>query len=225
MPRTVKLNLLDLAMEVDPRQVDGTLHTSATICQSADGEKFPIQRMIDIYNQARMAFIQNMVALNRLDGTHFNGGTNKVATGTISYSAPTTTITKPQDFVALIALVNTNITRFCQIVVLPTALYGDVIGARNSHLVQSVAAKNVFLFNIGQTFTAADTALSSMSGDAYTLYYVGATLWATGDIAAGVETIEDTYWPLVKEIAVRIANNAGNAEIDALALSLIRGGK
>jgi hypothetical protein len=39
------------------------------------------------------------------------------------------------------------------------------------------------------------------------------------------ETIEDSYWPTVKEIAIRLANNAGNAEIDALALSLIRGGR
>jgi hypothetical protein len=224
MPRNLRLNLLDLAMEVDPRQQDGTLFLSTTVCQ-VDGEKFPMQRLLDIYNQARMAFLTNMVALNKIDGAHINGGTNKVATSTISYVAPVITVTKPADFVAFIALVDT--TKAIQIVILPTALYGDVIGARNAHLVQSVALKQVYLFNIGQTLTASDVALATLSGDTYVLYYIGATLWALSDIVTGTatETIEDSYWPTVKEIAIRLANNAGNAEIDALALSLIRGGR
>lgn len=223
MPRLIRLNLLDLAMEVDPRQTDGTLFIDTTVCVN-DGEKFPKQRLLDIYNQARMAFLTNMVALNKIDGTHFNGGTNKTATTTISYAAPVITITKPQDFIALLALVDT--TKAIQIIVLPTGMYGDVIGARNSHLIQSVALKQVYLFNIGQTFTASDTALATLSGDTYVLYYVGATLWALASVdGSTVETIEDSYWPIVKEIAVRLANNAGNAEVDALALSLIRGGK
>lgn len=223
MPRLIRLNLLDLAMEVDPRKADGTLFIATTVGVD-DGEKFSAQRLLDIYNQARMAFLTNMVAMNKIDGVHMQGGTNKVATGSISYSAPTVTITKPTDFIALLALADT--TKAIQLVVLPNVLYSDVIGARNAHLAQSVANKQVYLFNIGQTFTASDVALATLNGDAYVLYYVGATLFVLANVDASTqETIEDGQWPIVKELAVRLANNAGNAEIDALAQSLIRGGR
>lgn len=223
MPRLIRLNLLDLAMEVDPRQQDGTLFIDTTVCVQ-DGEKFPKQRLLDIYNQARMAFLVNNANANGQSGLFQNGGTVKLATGTLSYSAPTVSLTKPADFISLLSLIDT--ADAIQIVVLPPALYGDVLMGRNAHLAQSIANKQVYMFNVGQTISIADANLSALNGKAYSLMYVGCTLWVLANVDASTqETIEDSYWPIVKEIAVRLANNAGNAEIDALALSLIRGGR
>jgi hypothetical protein len=129
------------------------------------------------------------------------------------------TITKPTDYVALISL--TDLTKSSQIIILPPALYSEVVAGRNADLIESATTKQIYMFAIQNTFQNSDSAIA---GDTYRLIYIGCTLWVLTNVdASTTETIEDNMWPIVHDLAVRIANEAGNAEVDALAQALLSG--
>lgn len=219
MPRLIRLNMLDLASSIDARTDAGVALAEADM-NSVAGEKFTAQQRLDIYNQARIAYLSNYARVQGVEGLFLQGGVIKPpVTGSIALVSGTYGFEKPSDYITLISLYDS--TKTSQIIILPPTMYADSLAGRNADILENSAIKQIYMFALGTRISNSDATLNA---DSYTLIYIGCTLWTLANLDASTqETIEDNNWPIVKELAIRIANQWGNAEVDALALTLLGG--
>ena len=178
---------------------------------SVDGASFPRQRILDIYNQARMALFQamdNVLSLEEkiiaISGTVIK----KTDLTFTSASAP-----KPTGFIQAIYLTDVSGD---QITILPLSVFREL---KDRHSVS-----NRMVFDYGTVFEAPSTSTTIIPNAAtYILRYYGISSFTLSDILGGttVETFNENYYPIIIELAQAIASEQGTIEVNALAQKLI----
>ena len=186
---------------------------------STDGTRLSRQRHIDIYNEARMVLFNALyeskspAELGKLVYATFTSASITIA----AYSAPYRTIAKPTGFLKLVNIVDGSSSPV-RIDVLPTSLLEDVrtsitptYTASNTNLLAFEVGNNWALFgNFGTTPAAVD------------YYGISSWTWATDVLTnTSVESFRTDLEPILIEIAIAIADEQSNADVLALAKTLL----
>lgn len=182
---------------------------------SVDGASFSRQRILDIYNQARMALFQAMDnALGLEEKITAISGTVIKTTGASNLTFTSGVASKPSGYLQTIRLTKSDGT---QITVLPMSLYRQ--------LKDKISATNLMVFEYGTTFESPDTAtpLPPNGTNTYILWYFGISNFTLSDILGNttVESFNENYYPIIIELAQAIASEQGTIAVNALAQKLI----
>jgi len=209
----VQSQMLTLALRVDPRDSTGTAFTSATIGVN-DGDRFAKQRLLDIYNEARL------IAANEIM-THWPKNARRVAiSGTLTrnstFQFTTGVATKPTDYVDAARLTDVNDN---EITILPVEdeFYTKLFDTANNPLVYEESG----------SFRSLNAATYVPDASTYILIYYGITKWTLTNVTNGTtnETFNDILTPLLIDVAVMLAKGMGAAEVVNIAHQLISGGR
>lgn len=178
---------------------------------SVDGQIFTRQRLLDIYNEARMTlcgFIaqeyNSGVAEKAIDG-------NVVSAAALTFASGVAT--KPTGFIKEIELRDPS---------------GNAVTVIDAISVPSVRgyehSTRKFVYRSGTQFIATDSTIVANSSS-YSLTYVGITDFTLAQVLAGttVETFNEEWCPRVLELACAIAVEQGKVSPLALAEKLFRG--
>lgn len=178
---------------------------------SVDGAKIPRQRLLDIYNQARMALF------GAIDSTYSLSEKITSISGTIVKKTDLTfsagTATKPTGYIQAVMLTDVSND---QITIESFSKYRRT---KDNH-----AVGNRIVYEYSTTLEAPSTSTTIMPNAAtYILRYFGITDFTLTDVLGNstAETFNDQYFSAILEIAQAIANEQGEQEINALALKLI----
>lgn len=208
---TVQATLLKLALMVDPNELTtGNKFTLSTIGVN-DGEKFAKQRLLDIYNLARMTLTNGMrIAWPR-------GKMNDALAGQIVRDAAASfsaggALTLPAGYISTVVL---RTSTGVDIAVVPEWAY--------THLARMESATNLFCFEEGNSLKAppGSTLLNSVTGCLH--LYIGVVDWVLADVTGGTasETVQEHWIPELLEVAAAIALEQGNTDPLALAVQLL----
>jgi hypothetical protein len=190
-----------------------------TMVGSVDGASKTRQRLLDIYNEARM------VLFNILSETKTPFELDKLVCGTFTsttatiaaYSAPYRIIAKPSGFLKLINLVDGAATPL-RIDVLPSSLLEDVRTSVTSTYTSS--ATNLLAFEVGANWCI----FGNFGTTPASVDYYGMTSWTwITDIYPNttVESFRSDLEPILIEIACAIADEQSSADVNALAKMLL----
>jgi len=192
---------------------------------SVDGANFTRQRILDIYNRSRYTLFEAM-RIKYGDGERLSGevGEQLVST-TITFSSASakTTASKPTGYLRFVGLSSSSDVPY---IMLPMTMLNEVRLGSNVNYSQS--ATNAFIFDEGSTIASYGT-VGVNSGNAYVagsgnkIIYYGITDFTLSDVLGNstTETFNDkNVWQLL-EIALAIATEASQQEINTLALKLI----
>lgn len=177
---------------------------------SVDGAAFARQRILDIYNQARMALF------NALDGAMSPAQKIQAISGAIvqdtAFAFSSGLATKPTGFLQHIRLTT---AAGVEVSVLP---FGLVRQLKNRE-----SATNPIVFDRGTVFESQNGSTYVSNASDYILTYFGVTNFTLANILGGstVETFNENYYPVIIELAQAIAAEQGTVQINALAKKLI----
>lgn len=208
---TVQATLLKFALMVDPNQLaTGTKFAAGTIGVE-DGERFSKQRLLDIYNRARMTLVNAMrVAWPKSKLNEAVRG-NLIRNNTATFAAGALAL--PTGYIQTLVLRTGSI----EIAVVPTWAYAS--------LIRHESATNLFGFEEGNAIKAPEGS-TFLTTQVCLHIYLGVADWALSDVTGGtaVETVSDPWIPELLEVASAIANEQGNADPMALAVQLLTRG-
>jgi hypothetical protein len=212
MAVTVQAQMLALALRVDPRTKAGVEFALGTIGTTA-GNRFTAQRLLDIYNEARMAMASairismppekraavvpgNIVRITNLT---FASGVAAVPAGCIDPIAM-------QDSTGSdISIVGANLI--------------PLLSRNESATVRFVAWE-------GTNFKAPPGSAFIPDAATYRLWYYGVSNFTLANVTGGVvtETYNDDLLPRLLNIAARIANVQGNYDAQQIVLDELKRG-
>lgn len=215
MAVTVRSQVLKLALRVDPRTKAQVEFVGATIGTVA-GNRFAAQRLLDIYNEARVGLAGAIRVLMPPEkrATVISGLILRSTSG-----APSTftsgVLTLPAGFIDHIAL---RTSADVDIPILPSSVLQ--IASRHD------AAANPFVFREGGTLKVLPGSTSVPDASDYEFWYYGVTDFTLTDVTNGtsLETYNDDLLPRLLNIAERIANAQGNYDPNAIAFDEIQKG-
>jgi len=216
MATTVQSLVLQLAQRVDPRTDDGTELTLANI-GTVSGSIFTAQRLLDIYNHARITLLQALIlSHNKDDVVSLVGGT--VKNEAITWTSQSATI--PTDLIEFVSMKN---AAKVPMILCPSSWMSDVESGGNTDLVST--ASNLLIFESGANYIFLGTASLVPNANTYRIRYIGLTNWALSDVTTGTatETIDVNLHPVLLELAQGIALEMGAVELNALAARLLGG--
>ena len=208
MSQTVKTLLTRFARLVDPKDTSGALITTTTVTTN-DGDRFPVARRLDIYNEARWALYQAMMKVLGIEKVSEELYTI-LKSASVTFSGGVATL--PTDFADVVSLYDSaGIIR-----VAPATIVDPILDSDEQHI-QGVKYRDVFL----QGNTLVDLTVGIVG--AKTLLYFALIDWVLADIIATdpTETIDDKYHSTLLEIAQAIAREQGGVEVMKLAEQLI----
>jgi hypothetical protein len=205
---TVKSLILRLAQRIDP-YTKAMVELNSTTVGTTDGDKFTIQRRVDIWNEARFALG------NAIDKKYPNDKKQRQSAGEIYKDAAfvfaSGVAAKPSDMIDPILLTNASGT---VITILPPAM---IIQARDL-----ISATNLMVFDYTTSFTALDGDTYVVDGSDYVLYYYRIPTYAISDVAGStVESFEDRWVPTLLQLAEAIANEMGQQAVNQVAENLL----
>lgn len=178
---------------------------------SVDGAAFARQRILDIYNQARMALFTAID--NSMDVSEKITAISGTVIKKTDFTFASGVATKPTGYIQTVKLTDVN---GAEITVLPLSLYRQ--------LKDRISTTNRMVFDYGTTFESPDVA-TPIPPDAatYVLRYYGITDFTLSDILGNstVETFNINYYPIIIELAQAIASEQGTIAVNALAQKLI----
>lgn len=183
---------------------------------SVDGDKFPRQRILDIYNEARF------VLFGALRSVYPTDELVKLITGTIvnntSFTFSSGSATKPTGYIQGISLADSSNV---PIYILPSTMASVVAAGANPHFTES--ATNRYVFDEGTTLVSVSGSTYVANGSSYKLRYLGITTYTLSDVLGNstTESFNEDLIGFVVEIGNAIANEAGNQAVMALAQSLV----
>jgi hypothetical protein len=221
MASTIQALMLKLALRVDPFvKSTGVLETSATIGvagATGDGDKFSAQRLLDVYNESRLALFSALYEsktsqeLSKLVSASFI-----TASITLTYASPNTTAPKPSGFLKLVSLTAPS---SIPIIVIPNNWLGDIRKGTDPHL--TVSASNILAVELTTNFLI----VGNFGAGTGIIDYYGITNWALSDVTTGtaVEVFSTELEPMLLDLAVAISLEQGNQDAIALAKKLIGG--
>ena len=177
------------------------------------------QRLLDIYNFARLAFFDAMRTKFGDEKTGKECGALRVSTLTASFAASgaNMALAKPAGYLTFEYLSNVSNV---QIVLLDNDLAPTVREGVNPHYIQS--ASNIFVFDVGETLIHyGSTYVTAVS--TYNLSYLGITAFTLSDVLGNstTETFNEQYHQHLLELAQAIFDEQGAQQLNALALSLL----
>lgn len=178
---------------------------------SVDGASFSRQRILDIYNQSRMALFQAMDNVFGLEEKIVAISGTVIKKTDLTFAAGVAS--KPSGFIQAVYLTDVSGD---QITILPQSLFRQL---KDRHSVS-----NRMVFDYGTFFEAPSTSTTIMPNAAtYILRYFGIDNFTLAQILAGtaVETFNENYYPIIIELAQAIASEQGTIEVNALAQKLI----
>lgn len=205
----VRDNCLNLALAVDPKTKAGTIFTSSTI-GTVDGDQITANRLIAIYNQARVTLQSELHAFLRKNGVKSSilVSENVVTDTAFVFSAGVATI--PSGLMETILLTDSsgNIIPVVPIDGLQDIL--DVVSTTNKAVVQD-----------GLTYS---DPLGVLSGTNFVLRYVAVPAYTTTDITNGttVESFNDKWTTAIQLLGEAIASEQGTQNILGLANAMIQ---
>jgi len=183
--------------------------------QTDGGEKLTAQRVVDIYNEARIVLFKGLKEQSK-DTAELT----KKAANLISYVSnlqfTAAIANKPAGYLGFISLTD---NAGVPIILLDSTFYPIVASSLDPAYTQT--ATNRFIFDIGTQFVGYSTWIPDASN--YKLLYFGITDFTLAQAVDGstVETFNDRYLGILLELAVAIANEQGNMDILALSQKLI----
>lgn len=213
-----------LALRVDPKTKTGDkfVQSGAGAGQAnigaADGDRFQAARLVDIYNEARIALFQALEVQypDKEELTRRIGGTVQHTEAlTFTLTGSISVATKPTGYIRFISAAKADKT---PVILLGADKIGAVQQATNPYYTQSTTV--IFVFDVGAQFVHYGTQLTTAS--TYILTYVGISNFTVSDVTGGatMETVDDIYHPLLLELASAIANGQSNADVLKLAKTL-----
>jgi hypothetical protein len=185
---------------------------------SIDGARFPRQRLIDIYKEARFVLfnaIYETKTPTEIDDLVY--GNILTASVAMSYSAPYNSIAKPTGCIRKISIFDSAATPI-EIHILPNTLLPDV----KRGLVDSVkvTATNLLAFEIGSNWSIVGNYGTSPA--IVTYYGITAWTWETDILPNDTsETFNPSIEAILIEIAEAIADEQSGTDVLALAKLLL----
>jgi hypothetical protein len=183
---------------------------------SVDGARFNRSRQLDIYNEARIVLFN--VLRETKDPKDFGrcvSGTFTSATITFSASGSYVVATKPTGYIELVSMIDASSV---PIYVIEDKRMEELRGGNPDFV---VSASNLYAFETGTQFKIPSASLGAGAG---TIDYYGITAWTWfTDIFPNttVELFSPDLEPILIEIACAIADEQGNANVNALAKMLL----
>lgn len=213
-PNWTITKVADTTFSLDDSSGNGAYTSGGTatpaLVGSVDGASFQRQRILDIYNQARMALF------NAFDGALSKAEKIKAISGAIvkktDFTFASGVASKPTGFIEHIRLTNLAGT---EVSVLPSSLIRQ-LKSRES-------AANPIVFDYGTVFESQNGSTYVADAATYILRYFGITNFTLSDILGGstVETFNENFYPAIIELAQAIAAEQGTVQVNALAKKLI----
>jgi hypothetical protein len=181
------------------------------------------QRLLDIYNDARMALFNALYETKTSDelSRHVYGAATTTSVTIAALSGAYRTIAKPAGFMRLIGMTDSASSKV-PIIVLPNNLLPEVKQAVNPNLTPSNS--NLLAFELGQNWAI----VGNYGTTPALIDYYGLPAWtiATDVLAAStVETFSQDVEPILIEIAVALFNEQSMVDATALAKMLLNKGK
>ena len=213
---TVQSLMAQLAQRVDPRTKDGTEITTSNV-GSVAGTRFTAQRLLDIYNHARLALTQSLLMTkSKAEVTSMAGGI--VKSGAITWASQQAA--KPSDFIDFVSMCNASNV---PMTLLPATHIDVVRQGSNPHY--TCTASNLLIFDVGANFVFVGTASLVPDLSTYVLTYIGITEWVLANVTGGStqETIDEMLHPALLEMAQAVALEMGSLELLALGAKLTGG--
>lgn len=191
---------------------------------SVDSARFTRQRLLDIYNDARMALFNALYEVKGSDElSRYVYGSALNANLTFAYSSPYTSAAIPTGYIRLIGITAYNASR---VIVLPNNLLPETLPG--THPYYTTSATNLLAFQIGSNFKVCGdfhTELGDGSSSHYaTINYYGIAAWTWWtDVLPNttVEVFSPDIEPILIELACAIADEQSNADVLALAKTLL----
>ncbi len=210
---TVQVQMGRLAQLIDPKTVAGVDITSANV-GSVDGARFSKSRLLDIYNQARI--ILSNVIQQKLDPVYRREAVanNILTVSSLTFSGGVAT--KPAGYVSTFLL---RSAAGQIITVLPFAL---AYATRHRD-----GINNPLVYEKGTTLASENGNTYIPNASTYIIDYFGVSYFTLTDITGGTvpETFNQIWEPVLLELAQRISLEQGLTDINALADSLVGGGR
>lgn len=189
---------------------------------SVDGANFPKQRLLDMYNQARMVLFNAIYkSVNNDEISKYVYGSFITASLTIpAYSAPYKFITKPSGFIRLVGMVDGAATPV-PIIVLPNNLLQETKKATNPYY--TVSATNLLAFEVKVSGVDGWGIVGNFGTTPASCDYYGITDWTLSDVLTGTatEVFSSDVEYMIIQIAEAISQEQGEEQINALALKLL----
>jgi hypothetical protein len=208
--------MVSLTQRVDPYTKDGVEITAANVGTVA-GNSFTAQRLLDCYNEARVALARALMNTLSLEEASLQlGGMTK--NEAITWASQVAT--KPTDMIAFLSM---ETVAGVPMTLLPSSWIGPTKAGNNPHLASTATRINIF--DVGTQYVYYGTSSFVANGSGYRIRYIGIGTWVLADVTAGtaVETIEARLHPVLLELAAAISNEMGTVEIGALATKLLGG--
>jgi hypothetical protein len=226
----VQYLVYQLALRVDPKAKNGDKFvqsgagTGQANIGSTDGDRFPAAQLLKIYNQSRIALFQALEVAypDKSELTKRIGGTvQHIENFSFTLTGSISRATKPTGYIRFISAAKEDKT---PIILLGADEISLVQQSTNPYRIQSSTGP-IFIFEVGNELVHYGTFLPTLS--TYILNYIGITDWAISDVTNGtsVETVNEIYHPLLLDLAVMIANGAGNADVVAMAKAIVESKK
>lgn len=180
---------------------------------TVDGDKFKRQRLMDIYNKARMTLVNAVLTVMPANER------SKAIAGTVL--RPITI-----QFTSGVASLPAGFIRAMYLKKISSGLEVPIISEEEGiRCFNDESSTNPFCMQIGSSLKAPYASTNIPDGSDYLLSYYGiADFTIFTDVTGGTveETINENYIPLLHELGQAIANEQGSQEINALAEALIR---
>jgi len=181
-----------------------------------DGSRFPRQRLLDIYNEARLALFQALSLINddSEDLSKLTGAIVKTAQVTMTLAGSVLTGPFPADYIEGIEAYDASKN---VIEILPAELHGEMLLGENPHLTQAAGYR--FIFEINGAFRTDNIGSTWPATENIDLRYYALETFTLAQVLAGTvtETFNRKLEPIIVTIGEALAN--GISQIDAIALA------
>jgi len=209
--------MTQLARRVDPYTKAGAEITSATI-GTVDGDRFSAQRLLDIYNEARLTLfgvLRSRMTTEELS-REISGTYQTLSTLSFSLASEGVRAAVPATYLRAIFLTDGSNQ---PIIIIPAPLMQVVRQGNNPHFVESPS--NRFVVESGGYFIHYGGFVPE--GNNYKLHYFGLPTYVLSDVTGGTtnEAFNSDYHHILLELATAIANEQGRTQVLALANTLI----
>lgn len=210
MSATVRDQLLKFALAVDPRTKNDVVFTSGTI-GTVDGDKFPAQRLLDMYNDARM-LAAYVISYKKSPREAQEACQNVVRKSDAAIASGV--LEKPEGYVLRKTLMTAS-GKIISLLPIEQLPFTSRYEALNNQIMYE--EKDVFRSAHGNTFIP--------DANNYLFIYMGITAFTLADVTGG--TVKETFSPIYEsvliQIAVAIAGLQGQEKPLAIAEQLIGG--
>ncbi len=178
---------------------------------SADGKRFTRQRLLDIYNDARIVLAQIGLKLygKARAGVELSG----IVTQKTNLQFATGVASKPSGFVDTILLTDVN-----------NAPIAVVSANEIQYLLGYESATLRFVIDMDTSFKTLSGVTYVPDASSYILWYYGLTPWTLAQVLDGTtnETYQEDVLYILIEIAEAMANEFGSVELNGLAARLLK---